>query len=271
MSFDFDCVPVEQRCYQFRSASFWNRALADCFFGVPPDSLYGRHPLTSIPSGATGFHFYCGADQHALIDSFIESDLAESTTSLHVGSSCFDFGNGLDYRGLTASLMQADFPRLETLELGVWQLFSNSHCVYGRVGNIDTLGTRMPALKHLYLYGHCELRTRLSLPHLETLHVVVDDPAAGINGGPLDSLTVSNILSSSFPNLRKLFVDLEIDEDDVSYSVPDVMMTDDVFPRLTAFELVGNFHAGERQRLMNSAMLRNKHIKLHLDEMVDVP
>ncbi|SRR5579883_1060607 len=271
MSFTFDYVPIEQRCYQSTEGQFCTWPAADCFFGVPEDALYGRRPLKTIPSETTGFHFYLGADQQALIESFTESDFPAFTTALHIGNSSYGFGKGRDYSGLTASLTQVDFPKLEILELGVWQLFSNSHCAYGQVGVVDALAPRMPRLKQLYIYGKCELCSPLSFPDLELLHVIVNDPITGINGGALDSMTVSNILSSSFPKLQELYVDLEIDDGDVYYSVPDAIMTDDLFPNLTAFELAGTFHVGEKSRLINSPTLRNKNIKLHLSEMVEAP
>ena len=228
MSFTFDTVPFEQCCYQSNTGSIRNWPAGDCFFGVPKDGLYGRYSLKAIPTNATGFHFYLGEDQQTLFDSFVDSELPTATTSLHIGDSSYCFGNGRDYSRLTALLSQGKFPNLETLELGVWQLFSNSHCAYGNVGRIDGLANKMPKLKRLYVYGKCELRTPLSIPQLEVLHVVVDDPTTGINGGTLDSLTVSNILSSSFPKLREIYVDLECDDEDVCYPVPGSMLAGDV-------------------------------------------
>lgn len=267
MSFLFDSVPHEQRCYEAHKGRFRFGSGGDCFFGVPADKDYGRRPFERIPRGTTGFHFYLGEDQQELFDSYTGSELCGSTTSLHIGNSCFELGRGRDYSRLVASLASSEFPHLETLELGVWQLFSNSHCVYGNVGRIDGLADRMPNLKKLYLYGKCELHAPLSIPGLEILHVVVDDTVTGANGGPLDLSTVSNLLSSSFPELRELYLGLETD-DNVCYTVPEAILSNDLFPNLTTIELVGTFQAGDKQRLYNSPSLRERNVRAFLDDMV---
>ena len=91
----------------------------------------------------------------------------------------------------------------------------------------------------------------------------------GINGGAPSVTTVSNILASSFPNLRELYIDLEIDDQDLRYSIPKSLLVDNVFPRLTKFELVGNFHVGEKERLLNSPLLYNRNVTIHLNDMCE--
>ena len=270
MSFAFAEIPLEQRCYQSRSVKVRNWPAGGCFFGVPSDKLYGRKPLTKLPSHSTGFHFYLGSDQPVIFDSYLASNHPQTTTSLHVGDSCYEFGIGLEYAQMTESLLQCSFPKLRKLSLGVWELFSNSHCFYGDVGRIDGLGTFMPELRELAIYGKYQLQSPLSIPKLEILHVVIDDPATGINGGPPSVNTVANLLSSAFPNLRELYIDLEIDDDNLRYSIPDTLLADNVFPRLKKFQLVGNFRKGEKERLLNSPLLCNKNVKLHLNRMAEL-
>lgn len=225
--------------------------------------------MQSVPVETANFHFYLGADQQELFDSYIESEFPATTISLHIGNSSYELGKGLDYRGLTASLAKAEFPQLETLELGIWQLYCNSHCAFGQIGNIDFLSQCMPNLKHLSVFGKFDLQSYLSFPKLETLSIEVDDPTTGVNGGELDSATVSHLLSSSFPELRELYLNLEIAGGVVCYSIPNVMLTDDVFPKLTAFEIAGDFRAGDKRLLLNSPTLRDKSFKIHLEEMLD--
>ena len=203
MSFSFDHVPEQQRCYQSIWGTHRNWPIADCFFGVPSSASYGRKRFTSVPFFCRGFHFYLGADQQDLFDSYIESDWPAWTRSLHIGNSSYDLGKGSDYSRLMASLARTDFPRLEKLELGVWQLFCNSHCLFGQLGNLDGLGSRMPRLTSLSLFGNFELQEPLSIPTLERLDVQTDDPITCLNGGPLDVETVQNIFRSSFENLRE--------------------------------------------------------------------
>ena len=267
MSFSFAEIPPEKRCYQSRFGKFRNWPVGDCFFGAPSDKLYGRKPLTKLPWRSTGFHFYLGSDQQGVFDSYLASNHPQTTTSLYIGDSCYGFGVGREYAQLTESVLQCSFPKLRTLELGVWQLFSNSHCAYGDVGRIDGLGTSMPELHELSIYGKCQLHSPLSIPDLEILHIVIDDPVTGINGGAPDAKTVSNILSSSFPRLRELYIDLEIDDETCGYFLPDSLLADNVFPCLTKFELVGNFRVGEKERLLTSPLLYNQNVTIHLNEM----
>ncbi len=267
MSFSFAEVPLENRCYQSRFAKYRNWPVGDCFFGAPSDGLYGRKPLTELPRNSTGFHFYLGSERRCIFESYLASSCPQATKSLHIGDSCYALGEGREYARLTESLLQCSFPKLRSLELGVWQLFSNSHCAYGDVGQIDGLGTSMPELRELYIYGKCQLLSPLSIPNLEILHIVVDDPATGLNAGAPDEKTVSNILSSSFPKLRKLYIDLEIDNANLRYSIPETLLASNAFPHLTDFELVGNFGMGERERLLNSPLLYNQRVTVHLNGM----
>ena len=270
MPFSFSEIPLEKRCYQSHFGKFRSWPVGDCFFGVPADKLYGRKPLTKIPRNSTGFHFYMGSDQQSIFDSYVGSTYAQVTTSLHIGNSCYALGVGRDYTQLTEALLQCSFPKLRSLELGVWQLFSNSHCAYGNVGGIDGLGAAMPELRELFIYGKCQLQKPLSIPRLEILHVVVDDPVTGMNGGAPDVKTVSNILSSSLPNLRELYIDLESDDENLRYVIPESLLGDNLFPRMTKIELVGNFRVGEKERLLKSPLLYNQNVKIHFNDMCEL-
>lgn len=267
MTFEFDTVPPNDRCMQTEAGQFRNWPDGDCFFGVPVDEQYGRQPLTQIPQHAAGFHFYLGTDQQALFDSYLASAWPACTRRLHIGSSCYRLGTGRDYARLTESLSRVDFPNLETLELGIWQLFSNSHRACGDVGCLDAFTSRMPRLRHLFLYGKCELNRPLSLPHLERLHVIADDPVTGMNAGAIDASTVDHLLRSSLPRLQELYVDLETDEDDIVYAIPDSLLTGRPFPELTTFELAGLFQPGTQQHLQQTPWFNHKTIKVHLGDM----
>jgi hypothetical protein len=270
MPFSFAEIATGNRSYQSNVGKFCNWPIGDCFFGVPTDELYGRKPLVSIPGDSRGFHFYLGADQQRLFDSFLNSDLPQSTTSLHVGNSCYRLGKGRDYSQLTASLLAREFPNLKALELGVWQLFSNSHCAYGNVGTIDGLGLKMPELRNLSIYGNFLLHHPFSIPQLEKLHITVDDPVTGMNGGPLDIDSVSNVLSSSFPNLRELSVDLGMEDETLCYSVPDSLANNNAFPQLAEFELVGTFRRGDKNRLLRSPLFQEATVKIYVDDMLEL-
>ena len=266
MLFNFDSIPLNVRCYQTSKGRFQSFPLDDCFFGAPQDKLYGRMPLESLPARPFGFHFYLGANQLELFESFARSGHRDTTKSLHIGNSCYNHGNGRDYSRITEALTRHEFPCLESLELGVWQLFSNSDFVYGNVGRIDDLAKAAPNLRKLYIYGNCELSHPLFLRDLEILHVVVDS-TSGINGGSLDSRTVNNLLSSNFPRLKEFYVDLGMEDENTCYSLPESIAVSDSYPDLNYFELVGTFRLGDRQRLEDSPLFRNKSVTIHLDEM----
>ncbi len=271
MRFKFDSVPAEQRCYQSDTGRFQNLPSGDCFFGARPDASYGMLPLTAIPQDASGFHFYLGGRQQALFESFLASELPQRTERLLVGNSSDDLGSGRDYSRLTAALATTEFPDLEFLALGVWQLFCNSHCLYGRVGEIDALAEVTPKLKRLELYGNCALQSPLRLPSLEVLTLIVDDEVTGVDGGAVDPETVLNLLSSDFPNLQDLYIDVRIGSESPRYSVPDSMFESDVFPGLRRIELAGNFHDGDKERLLNSPVVGHSGQTVSLDEMRHAP
>ena len=197
-------VPSEQKCIQ-RVGRFNNFPADDCFFGVPSDRLYGREPLGTLPESATRFHFYLGSDALSLIDAFTKSKYAATASHLSVGDSCYGYGSGRDYSAVVESLSSGFFPALRSLELGVWELFSNSHCLFGRLGDVTLLFDRMPALEELGVYGCFELASPVALPTLRRLQVELGDPVTGVHGGALAQATFANLLCSSMPNLADVY------------------------------------------------------------------
>ena len=267
MAFDFHSVPLEQRCFQTKSGTC-SYPVSDCFFGVPASDFFGFHPLESIPLDSTGFHFYLGPKQLELFGSFLKSDYPDSTTSLHLGYSSFYRDPVGDFSPLTELLMQTKFPKLETLKLGVFELFQNSCEEYGVVGSVDLIANVAPNLKRLHIYGKCSLSRPLELPNLEHLWVVVDSQLTN-DGETLDQPTVHNFLASSLPSLKDLYVNLA-SSDDVSYEVPTVLFAGNALPNLTTFELTGTFRHGTGDRLSDSPCLQ-KSITLHVNDLVELP
>lgn len=269
MHFNIDMVPEDQRCIQSDTGQFQNYPMGECFFGARADALYGLIPFKAVPPKTTGFRFLLGGSQHFLLNSFLDSEFPKQTERLSVGSSSDDLGSSLDYSSLTESLAQVDFPNLEVLELGVWHLFCNAHCAFGQIGEIESLNSAMRNLKRLFLYGNCSLQSPLNLPYLEELQLVSDDEVTCINGGAVDADTVSMLLSSNLPNLKKVFLDLDVYNESVCYTIPESVMMSDAFPRLTYIELCGDFREGDRDRLRNSPSLNRPDQRVHLDTMRD--
>lgn len=259
-------LPKNQRCIQ-RDPGTWNLNLKHCYFGVPSEPFFGWVELTRLPDEITGFHFYLGASQINLMGAFVESIYPKSIERLSVGNSSYDLGEGYDYSKLVDILSKAYFPKLKSLHLGVWELFCNAHCAYGKLGNISKLLSGMPNLDELCLYGNFELTESIELERLEYLEVQLDDSITGINGGRISNKTLNYLLSSEFPSLTEQFIDLDIDDNTYEYRLPDTFLKGENVPKLSKIEIVGKFVEGEKERILNSPLAKEREIILHLNEI----
>ena len=250
------------RSFQSADGQFINWPLNDCFFGVPPDAQYGRKPLDTVPPAAEGFHFYLGSDATDLIGAFVHSEYAPKAVRLSVGDSCYRKGSGRDYAAVVKILSAGHFPTLRFFSLGVWQLFSNSHCAYGRLGDLGTLFSAMPGLEALSLHGRFLLSAEASFPRLKTLDVQADDPITGINGGAIPAAAVDRLLASDFPLLEEAYLDLEVDESEERYALPEAFVSGKNCPRLTRVEYSGALADGEEEKLKTGPLSQRRGMKL---------
>ena len=214
-----------------------------CYFGVPSYEEFDRYKLEFIPSTVNYFCFYLGGEQEKLIQAFIESDYAEKIEYLAIGNSSYSYGNSMNYSQLVSLLSQADFPKLKSLSLGVWALFSNSHCSYGYLGDVTMLLEKLTHIEKLGLYGNFELSSTLNFNNLKDLTVLVADFMAGTCRTPISNLTLSNLLNSQFPLLEEADIDLEHYEDT---EIDDYTFTDNFLnlcstPCLRKLEISGHF------------------------------
>lgn len=259
-------IPPDIKCIQTGKGNFQNWPKGDCFFGVPSDALYGRKELDSIPKSTTSFHFYLGSNCVELLQSFAESDYIETVNELYIGNSCYNKGDGRDYRDVVSVLEKYSFPSLKHLELGVWQLFSNSHCAFGNLGNITNILTGMPNLEELFIYGNFVLEEAIELNKLKILQVQIDDYVTGINSGYPSVSSIFNILSSVLPNLKSMYLDLEKDEEQPFYKIPEVLMTGGNLPSLESFEIAGPLEEASLEKLRNSQFSQKPGIKFYLED-----
>lgn len=211
------------------------------YFGIPLSEQGSVTDLKSVPQQATDFHFYLGSDAGDLIQSFIDSPFAQQVERLHIGNSSYNRGNGSDYTEIVRMLARGDFPRLQVLELGVWQLYSNSHCAFGNLGNVSSLLSRLTQLESLGLYGHFDLSHPLSLNKLKSLYIQTDDPVTCLNDGVISQATVTHLFASTFPELEDAYIDLSNNKATEPYEAPDLFRDWEHVPKLKRLELDGPF------------------------------
>ncbi len=266
---DIDNIPPNIKCIQGDKGTFRNWPIGDCFFGVPESKLYGRETLIDLPESTTRFHFYLGSESKALVQSFVGSNFIATVESLYIGNSSYNNGKGREYSDIINELEKSPgFPNLRLFSIGVWQLFSNSHCWFGNLGNITNLLDKMPNLEVLSINGNFILDKPFHLSKLKSLFVEIDDYVTCINGGYPTVLTISNLLSSFLPKLTDLYVNLECTEDSPSYVIPDALLAGDLFPELEEFELVGQFIPGSKEKLSNSQFALKPGCKFFIEDIV---
>lgn len=262
---EFLKISPNLRNIQTTSGKFINWPVGDCFLGIPSDEVYGIHALAELPEHITGFHFYLGSNIENLISAFVDSQYPKNIKRLFIGD--YAKGSGRDYANIVSILSNTYFPNLEVFELGVWQLFSNAHCLYGNLGNISPLLSQMPNLKSLHLYGKFDFSYPIELNKLEELSITSDDPVTGVNAGASSELSILNLLSSNYPNLKQAYIDLENDKSNEQYQLPKSFLSGKNTPKLQQLEITGIFLSGEKQKLKNSMLLQNSDLKVLVEDM----
>lgn len=244
-----------------------NWPTSECFLGVPPNNSYGRNSLKEFPDDLEGLHICLGADCEDLIGAFAKSKIPSQLKRLSIGDSSYALGKGRNYERISKILGEIEFPNLKSFEYGVWKLFSNSHCLYGDLGDVTKLLNRMPKLERLSLYGNFELNNLLGFSNLKSLDILLDDFVTGINGGFLSQSTLNNLLNSEYPLLNDFFLGLECDNDQYGYKFSEHFLSGDKFPNLNKLEITGGFVSGEKERLLQSPIGTRPSNKYHLGDM----
>jgi hypothetical protein len=263
-------IPLQWRCYQTATGQFQSYPPHFCFVGVPADQQFGRVPLEQMPSAPPGISFLAGAEQAPLIDAFIRSPYVDTIERLHIGASSYAYGTekSLDYADAITLLSDSAMPQLTTLRLGVWDLFCNAHCAYGRLGDLTRPLAALAAVKTLELYGYFELSRPLPLLQLEDLFIESNDPMTWINGGSLTNRTFQYLLTSDLPALEEAtLIFLECDaEQPPCYTFPDSFLRGDNVPQLRRFEIDATALApGEDERLLSSKLAQRPGIRIYLN------
>ena len=261
-------LPSDQRNIQGASGK-WNLPLDYCFFGVPQSDFFGWSELNDIPSNCLGFHFYLGGTPVELISEFSQSKYPAQIEKLVIGDSSYAAGSSLDYSDLVKAIQNVEFPKLKELHLGIWELFCNAHCMFGKIGNVTNLLQHSPMIEKLGLYGQFELSSPLNFSNLKELTIELEDYTTGSNGGFITNKTLANLLNSNFPSIEKIFIDLNCEDDDYGYRFPEDFLSGDNFPLLRKIEITGGFSKGEKERLQSSEIFKKESVNFLLEDMLD--
>ena len=264
-------IPSDRRCFHKYSTEY-NHTVKHCIFGVPLISSYGWITLKELPRHIKGFHFLMGSSCEKLIKAFSNSCYPENIEHLGIGDSSEGLlDNGLEYSKLVEILSNTHFPNLKCLELGVWELFCNSHCLYGHLGNITYILNNSPNLEKLCLYGSFKLDESISLSKLINLTIVLDDEVTGVNGGNIKNESMTLLLSSHFPSLKTINLDLKCDDDINEFEniLPNEFLSGLNFPNLKVLEISGKFVKGQKQELINNLLKHKPNLKIFTKYMVE--
>lgn len=227
--------------------------LKDCLFGVPADNHLrsGRRvPLQQIPSSVAGFGFYMSDHNLELARALVRTKLPQQLKTLHVGGTTFSHSLDLsayqtesrgEYRNLIEELSQVDFPQLESLCLGVYELYCNDGTIYYPIGDVTRILQKVPVVQQLWLCGHFELTQCGVFPELTELNVEMEDewyPEVP----PLSQASLDNLLQSELPKLDELYINLASASLSPTYEIPSDLSGANV-PSLRKLEIVGCFSA----------------------------
>lgn len=260
-------LPVDKKCIQSAPGT-WSLPLGYCFFGVPQSDFFGWASLHEIPATCHGFHFYLGGTPLDLITAFSKSTFPEQIELLVIGDSSYAAGMSLDYSNLVRALQNVKFPNLKELQLGVWELFSNEHCMYGKVGDVTNILMNTPKLRKLGLYGQFELSAPISCKDLKELTIELEDSITGFGGGFVSNKTFSNLLDSAFPSLEQIVINLSCEDDTYGYRFNEHFLSGINIPSIKRLEIAGGFAEGEKEKLQSSPIYKKKDVLFYLDGML---
>lgn len=212
---------------------------ATLFIGLGHEEGYDRQPIDGMPAGATRFLFVEAPRQADLIARFLASDDVNRAEHLFIGTS-HDYARarppeGYDFHLAVAALAGGRFPSIRTVSLGDMELLFNGHRGYGSLGDIAPVFDALPNMVDLELFGNFALSRPVRHDKLKTIAVWVDD--VGVSGGRLSRETVTNLLSSSFPALEEIDLDLEDGDEGLVYSLPEAFPAGKILPALQAFSM----------------------------------
>ena len=209
----------------------------DLWVGLPPDPDHNRLPVLAVPEAPRSVLFVEGPEQVQLITALADSPEATTIENLMIGTS-HDYipsrRTPYDFSAAMAALMNAKMPALKRLIVGEMELLFNGHGYYGHLGNITDLVRVAPNLAELHMCGRAVFTRPIRHDRLQVLSLVADDIAG--NSGATAPETVSNLLSSHFPEMTQLHLSLGADAAP-SYSIPEAFYSGVNMPSLRDVEV----------------------------------
>ncbi|MBO0322635.1 hypothetical protein J0X14_10035 [Muricauda sp. CAU 1633] len=235
--------------------------LTYCVLGVEPWESYSLSKFEKLPKHLDGFKFYLADGCLDLMKLYIDSPYPKLTKRLVIGHSSFNFSWGedfpaYDYSKLLDIVSRGYFPQLTEIVLGVHELFHNSECVYGSLGDIGKLLEKMPNLQSIELYGYFELSKKMTLPKVRNLEFDKDLYDVGSDIDYISLQTFENILTSEMPLLETLRISFQkddLEDEGPVFEWPMVFLESNNFPKLNFFTVEGKFKKGEKRKLLESA------------------
>ena len=210
--------------------------------------------LSAVPDRPEDIHFLDAPNQVGLIAALMASPEAAALVDLHIGSSLDVVAAGrFDYREAVAALNGACLPALSHLELGGMFLTFNGHPYFGQLGDVAHIFDTAPALTELDLYGTFGLSRPVSHATLCRFSAQIDE--IGVTGGPPTQDPVTRLLTSTFPALVELDLDLDGGSPDLSFALPESFPDPVSMPALRRVA-VTNLAPGDDARL---AAWRDRH------------
>ncbi|SMX27851.1 hypothetical protein TRP8649_01961 [Pelagimonas phthalicica] len=198
--------------------------------GVP--AMDGLDPIDNLPEGLKAVAFLAAPVQVDLIGSFMSDPLAQKVEILAVGTSHYYAQHRLGDYDMRAAIVRLDqpLPSLRKAVLGDMSQLFNGGQYYGKLGEIGPFLEQCPALEKLDLFGQFALRAPVRHPALKTLYAAAD--SIGVSGGPVDQQTVTNLLLSEFASLESLELELEEEDLEEDYSLPQGFAGAGLMPKL---------------------------------------
>ena len=184
------------------------------------------------PPPRPNVEFLAAPHQADLVAAFVASPEARVVETMLIGTSPDFPTEGFDMAAAVSALAGAHLPALHRLDLGDMQNLHGGLRLFGTVGTIDHVFASAPNLTRLSVYGNFSLGAPARHEHLVTLVTEFDE--FGITGEPITQATLDNLVTSSFPSLDALFLNMSEEEDDETLTLPDAFFAPGHLPRLAS-------------------------------------
>ncbi len=203
--------------------------------GLPP--VQGLDSVGILDRDIRSIAFLAAPIQSDLIAAFARDPISQQIEELTVGTS-HDYAQrrlgGFDFR-LAIAALSRPMPALRKLSFGdMLQLFNGGQ-YYGQLGDIGLIFANCPNLEDLSLFGQFELGEPVTHSVLKSIYAAAD--SIGVSGGPVSHETVDRLLLSMFPVLETLTLELEEEDLQAPYRLPEGFETSNGMPRLRHLHL----------------------------------